>query len=185
MFWICTRRRIIVLLFALLIVWVFTRCRHSSNNEFFSISTLVNKFTSNEPPPLDVRMDGFVDDESKAMIMKLRDSVVSLNPTKLRHLQFQESSSTMIDNKSIVFLCVRDPKTGKLYDWNALIYVVLHECAHAISEGYDPEHKTPEFRNNFNTLLRDAELRGIYDPKKPFVEEYCHLTISPEQVMIR
>ena len=125
--------------------------------------------------------------ESTDMLERLRRAVIPLMPEKLSKLQFMEGNNTRIDDKTIVYLCLRDQTTGKLYKWNDLVYVTLHECAHAVSVGYDPEHVTPEFQNNFKTLLRKAESAGIYKPQEAFVQEYCNLQIDPKDpgIMIR
>jgi len=115
--------------------------------------------------------------ESRALLNKLKDAVVQLDP-KLADLEFHEAYDTRIDNKQIVYLCLRDPATGKFYPWNALIYVTLHEMAHAISEGYDPQHTSIEFQSNFWRLLRKAEQAGIYQPSDAFIDEYCALPID-------
>ncbi len=116
--------------------------------------------------------------ESRAMLDKLRDAVVQLDRKRLSHLEFHESDDTRIDNKQVVYLCLRDPATGQMYPWNALIYVTLHEMAHAISDGYDPMHTSQEFQSNFWQLLRKAERAGIYKPGEAFVNEYCALPID-------
>ena len=117
--------------------------------------------------------------ESKAMLDKLQQAVVSLDPQRLSHLQFFESEDdTRIDDKKMVYLCLRDPATGKLYQWNDLIYVTLHEMAHALSEGFDPQHTSAEFQSNFWQLLRRAEAKGFYRPGEGLVHEYCALPID-------
>jgi hypothetical protein len=116
--------------------------------------------------------------ESRALLNKLRDAVIQLEPQRLSHLEFHEAYDTRIDNKKVVYLCLRDPATGKFYSWNDLIYVTLHEMAHAISQGYDPQHTSVEFQSNFWQLLRKAERAGIYKPSESFVNEYCAMPID-------
>lgn len=125
--------------------------------------------------------------ESEELLAKLKAAVVPLRPDKLARLQFREGETTKIDDKTIVYLCLRDPETDQYYKWNDLIYVTLHECAHAVSTGFDPKHETPEFQNNFYGLLRSAEAAGIYKPGESFVSEYCGLPMdsSDPGIMMR
>ena len=119
-------------------------------------------------------------ERSRALLAQLKDAVVRLHPEKLSRLDFREGDTTRIDDKRVVFLCLRDPDTGEYYTWNDLIYVTLHECAHAISVGYDPQHTSIEFQTNFWDLLRKGEDAGIYKPDKPFVHEYCSMPTNPK-----
>ena len=123
--------------------------------------------------------------ESLALLQRLSNAVVALAPDKLSHLTFYESDDTRIDDKKVVYVCLRDPNTGTFYPWNSLIYVCIHEMAHAISEGYDPMHTSSEFQSNFWHLLRKAERAGIYKPNEPFVNEYCALPIDPTDPGLR
>jgi len=116
--------------------------------------------------------------ESRALLKKLRNAVVSLDPERLGHLEFRESWDTRADDKRIIYICLRDPATGKLYDWNPLVFALIHEVGHCVSKQYDPSHTTLEFQTNFWTFLRKAEAAGIYDPKLPFPPEYCGLEID-------
>ncbi len=56
-----------------------------------------------------------------------------------------------------------------------LIYVALHECAHAISKAVDEDHNntSQEFMDNFKMLLDKAEAQGIYDSTLPKPKDYC------------
>ena len=72
-------------------------------------------------------------------------------------------------NKEDIYLC-RD-KNGKYYSNNVLIYVLLHELAHALNL-VDTGH-TDTFNAIFAALLIEAEERGIYDSSIPMVDDYC------------
>ena len=56
-----------------------------------------------------------------------------------------------------------------------LLYVTIHECAHALTKVIDVEHKTDEFKNMFRSLLDKAAKIGIYDPSKEIIENYCRV----------
>jgi hypothetical protein len=55
------------------------------------------------------------------------------------------------------------------------MYVAIHECAHALTDVIDPEHKTVEFKTMFQNLLQKAEKLGLYDPSKEIIENYCKI----------
>ena len=54
-----------------------------------------------------------------------------------------------------------------------LMYVSLHELAHAFSDSVDTDHSGKEFKDNFRNLLNKAQTLGLYDPKIPLVYDYC------------
>jgi hypothetical protein len=73
-------------------------------------------------------------------------------------------------NKQDVYLCLKDEK-DEYYDFNFLIYVQIHECAHLIC----PEiGHTPLFYELFDALLEKAVKLGIYDDTQPLIRNYCN-----------
>jgi hypothetical protein len=54
-----------------------------------------------------------------------------------------------------------------------LMYVSLHELAHAFSNSVDEDHVSDEFKNNFRMLLQKGQQLGLYDPNKPLNYDYC------------
>ena len=71
-----------------------------------------------------------------------------------------------------MYLCLKDEK-GNYYDYNMLMYVAIHELAHVISKQVDPDHKTDEFRNNFDFLKKRAAAKGLWNPDLPLNYQYC------------
>lgn len=82
-----------------------------------------------------------------------------------------ESGSFTIDKKE-VNICVNDKKTLQRYSNNVLIYVILHEIAHVLSE---TEHHTSEWEMIFNHILKASIRCGVYDDSKQFPKNYCKL----------
>ena len=164
----------LLLLFLLLLVWI-----HRQRGSLPPEATKDRERLSSIAVVTAARKPIVETAESRALLAKLRQAVVQLNPEKLSRLEFHESDDTRIDNKKVVYVCLRDPNTGQFYPWNSLIYVCIHEMAHAISEGYDPLHTSVEFQSNFWQLLRKAERAGVYKPNEAFVQEYCALPIDP------
>lgn len=81
----------------------------------------------------------------------------------------QEGYSSFTQNKKKIVLCMKDEK-GRLYSFNSLLYVLLHEIAHVIN---DELHHTKKFQNIFKQLLNHATNLGYYNPKIPFDSNYC------------
>lgn len=93
------------------------------------------------------------------------------NPNVLKNLTLLEDSQSFTINKRVIHLCTKD-RTGKFYDTNSLIYVVLHELAHVLCR--EIGHTDAFFKIN-KALLNHAEHRGVYNSAKPFVNNYCPL----------
>lgn len=90
----------------------------------------------------------------------------------LKNLIMVEDNESYTINKKIIHLCTKDPRNGKYYDKNTLMFVVLHELAHVLCN--DIGH-TEDFLIINSALLNHAVKNGFYDPSKPFVKNYCSL----------
>ena len=115
------------------------------------------------------------------LIEKIKSDVSRLDE-RISQIEFYSSNESYTDNKDKIFLCLKDEETGKYYDYNTLMYVAIHECAHALTDVIDLEHKTPEYRNMFKYLLDKSTSIGIYDPYKPLPEKYCKIHITPNSL---
>ena len=109
-------------------------------------------------------------DKPNPVIDELVEEVSKVYPA-CKHLKIVEGEQSYTLNKKKVFLCLKNKKTGKTYDKNMLIYVLLHELAHVLNEK-DVGH-TPAFHAEFDKLLKIAEEKGIFDPSIPLEEDYC------------
>jgi hypothetical protein len=83
-----------------------------------------------------------------------------------------------------VVVCLRDktkPPQYPLIDKNTVMFVVLHEMAHLMTETIG---HTQEFWTNFKRILGDAVQLGIYTPvnyaQNPV--PYCGMTISDSPI---
>jgi len=84
-------------------------------------------------------------------------------------------TSYSINKGEQIILCLRT--NDKIVDINTMMFVMLHEYSHIISESVG---HTDEFWNNFRWILEEAMNIGIYtkqDFKKENVE-YCGMTIT-------
>ena len=113
------------------------------------------------------KVETYEDPKTKEIHEKLK----LVNPLAA-NISIKASNQSFTEDKARTYLCLRD-ENGSYYDDNMLMYVALHELAHAISKQIDPDHKTAEFMNNFKMLLKSAENLGFYDPKKPLNYNYC------------
>lgn len=90
----------------------------------------------------------------------------------IKSLVMVEDDESYTINKKIIHLCTKNPRNGKYYDKNTLMFVVLHELAHVLCS--DVGH-TEKFSQINNALLNHAIKHGFYDPTQPFVKNYCGL----------
>jgi len=100
----------------------------------------------------------------------------NFNPDSLKEgVDNPEYTSYSINKGEQIILCLRNK--NKLVDINTLLFVVLHEIAHIVTE--DIGH-TPLFWDNFRWILEESINIGIYIKqdfdKKPV--EYCGMTIT-------
>ncbi len=100
---------------------------------------------------------------------KIRENFARLNEEYTK-IPLRYGNSAFTENKSVITLCLKDPKTGKYYDMNTIMYVALHELSHMISRTHG---HNDEFRDNFADILRQASAVGIYNPNIPIPDTYC------------
>lgn len=107
------------------------------------------------------------------MIARIKYDCCKLDD-RIKTIDFYPGDESYTEDKKRIYLCLRD-ENEKYYEYNMLMYVAIHECAHAITEVIDMEHKTYEFKSTFQNLLQKAEKLGIYDPSKEIIENYCRI----------
>ena len=105
------------------------------------------------------------------MIESIKQDLFKLHP-KARELTYSASDKSFTEDKKDMYLCLKDPQ-GQYYSRNFLMYVAIHELAHAISKSYDDNHNGREFNENFDMLLDKAGRMGIYDSSEPYPDNYC------------
>jgi hypothetical protein len=106
-------------------------------------------------------------------LQKVRANFTLLNP-KFAKIPLRVGDSAYTENKEVITLCLVDPETKYRYDINTIMYVAIHEVSHTITEEGKEEHG-PEFKQNFARLLKDATLKGIYNPRLPIPPSYCNV----------
>lgn len=109
--------------------------------------------------------------ESHPRVIQLKRLLRRYFP-EMRKVRLFENSSTFTLNKSKIYVCVKDSTTQRPYDDNTMVYVILHELAHALNE--DDIGHSDAYRRIFTRLLARAELYGLYDPtKKKRTDNFC------------
>lgn len=98
------------------------------------------------------------------MVQRLKLDLAKLHPNindiDLNGLVSCIPEDSYTENKRHVSICLRNTD-GKYFPYSKLLKIGIHELAHVISKGYDPEHKTPEFNNNYSMLMRKAHELGF------------------------
>lgn len=121
-----------------------------------------------------------------------QDLALSQDPPVTRFLQrftpdvfvendMHSNDTSYSENKGQrVVVCLRDKKNAPKYpliDENTVMFVVLHEMAHLMTETIG---HTQEFWTNFKRILQDAVQLGLYQPvnyaQRP--TPYCGMTIT-------
>ena len=102
------------------------------------------------------------------VLRRLKQKLLPVHP-KVNDLTFFEDKESYTINKKDVYLCLRD-ENSEYYNENMLIYVTLHEVAHAIC---DEIGHTQKFHEIFESLLDRAYNMGIYNPSIPIIQNYC------------
>ena len=103
------------------------------------------------------------DSASTDMFDRLKEDLSKLYPhietLDLKGLVSCVPEDSYTENKRHVSICLRN-KEGNFFPYNKLLKIGIHELAHVMSKGYDPEHKTPEFINNYSYLMNKAHELG-------------------------
>ena len=105
------------------------------------------------------------DTDSHAVFDRLKQDLERLYPDlsrlNLRALVSCIPEDSYTEDKKHISICVR-AKSGKMYPYSKLLKIGIHELAHAMSKQMDPDHVTPEFINNYASLMSKARELG-YD----------------------
>ncbi len=102
------------------------------------------------------------------VLNELRQQLAELHP-RFKHVELYEGDKSYTINKQRVYICMKD-QSGRYYSRNMLCYVILHEYAHMLC---DELGHTDKFAQVFDSLLKQAAARGLYDPSIPPISNYC------------
>jgi hypothetical protein len=110
--------------------------------------------------------------------------VERFNPENIMENSMTSKDTSYSENKGEkIVLCLRDKTRAPEYPFvelNTVMFVVLHEMAHLMTEQLSTGKHTSEFWANFRRLLEDASKIGVYSPvnysRTPV--EYCGMQIT-------
>ena len=96
---------------------------------------------------------------------------------ELNEMESETSFAYNINKGEQIAVCLTNKKTGKLNEYNDVLYVILHELAHVMTQKYD---HNKEFWDNFNFLVDFTNKHNIYNKidysKNP--KSFCNSTIT-------
>lgn len=130
-------------------------------------SQITESFLQEDPMILDLArtLNSFIQNKKE-----WTGELVSLNKGNLfDHISIYKGDKSYTLNKEKIYLCLTD-ENGNYYSKNTLMYVLIHEMAHVIS---DSVGHTGEFHTTFEQLQDEAAKAGIYDPSIPIESNYC------------
>jgi hypothetical protein len=110
--------------------------------------------------------------------------VERFNPENIMENSMTSKDTSYSENKGEkIVLCLRDKTRAPEYPFvelNTVMFVVLHEMAHLMTEQLSTGKHTSEFWANFRRLLEDASKIGVYSPvnysRTPV--DYCGMQIT-------
>lgn len=114
------------------------------------------------------------DEACKRLVKRFNADNMMENAVDSQYTSYSENKGERI------VLCLRDkhdPPKFPLIDKNTVMFVVLHEMAHLMTETIG---HTQEFWNNFKRMLHDAIQLGIWQPVNYAHQPtaYCGMTIT-------
>ena len=87
------------------------------------------------------------------------------------------NTSYVLNKGDAIRICLRDPITKKIHDFDTLLFVNLHELSHIFDTGWGHEK---DFWNGFKVILENAKEIGVYDPVdfRKYPHRYCGMVIN-------
>ncbi len=79
---------------------------------------------------------------------------------------------TRTENKSIIYLVIKNRETGALYDFDTLHKILIHEFTHILHPEWLIDHHTEEFITLENKLLKHALQLGYFNPENKIDQNY-------------
>jgi len=126
--------------------FAFTQFKHT---EEYQIDKLLLKLKSNL---LTILLN--CDDDIVKQYIKVKDG----ETLAIRDFTLKAATKSFTTGKKEISLCIKCPDTGVIYPDDVLMYVLLHEMAHVMS---DETGHTTDFDNCFDCLLKVAKKMGI------------------------
>jgi hypothetical protein len=110
--------------------------------------------------------DAYARDQGSLADPPIRRFVERFKSDQMMENDMGSDSTAYSENKGdVIVVCLRDktkPPSYPLVDENTLMFVLLHEMAHLMTESIG---HTPEFWNNFRKILQDAVQQGVWQQR--------------------
>jgi predicted metal-dependent hydrolase len=167
---------IIVVVFFALLAMVFKRQKVKERfDASLHIGEASRRIASGGSPSRQPKTQSSNDSLESYLLNTIKENFSKINPDYSRIPLSIDPTGAYTEDKKRIAICLKDPKTGKYYSENTLAYVSIHELAHVVTKSYEEKFNNhgPQFKSNFNQLLRQAEALGIYDPNLPLPKNYC------------
>ena len=110
--------------------------------------------------------------EKNPILDEIRERFRMIKPEYAK-IPLRTGKSSYTDYKTLITLCLINPKTQKYYNINVIMYVALHELAHVITKDKEGDDHGPIYKKNFAELLDIAKEKGVYDARVTIPETYC------------
>lgn len=113
---------------------------------------------------------------SNQKLNDIKEKLIKVDPRAANINFYIDHSEAYILNKKDVYMCVHDKSNVNYHD-DFLMYIALHELAHALIPEDTKDHP-PKFDQLFTQLKDRAQYLGVFNPSTPFPDEYCGHPLS-------
>jgi hypothetical protein len=122
------------------------------------------------------RFDGRMKSHDNLRLQMIKKALIPLDP-RIEYLNFYENSEESYTlGKKDIYICPFEDENTYHSD-NFLVYIALHEIAHALIPEDTRDHP-PVFDRMFEDLKRKAVQIGIYNPSLPFPSKTCRKSLK-------
>jgi hypothetical protein len=114
-------------------------------------------------------------DKEKEGVMRIVNKYSPNNLSETKPGSLYRSYS--VNKGEQIAICLRDPKDNSFEDMNTIIFVVIHEISHVMTESIGHDET---FWNNMKYLLMEAEKIGVYNPIDYSMDnvKYCGMDVK-------
>ena len=114
-------------------------------------------------------------DKEKEGVMRIVNKYSPNNLSETKPGSLYRSYS--VNKGEQIAICLRDPKDNSFEDMNTIIFVVIHEISHVMTESIGHDET---FWDNMKYLLMEAEKIGVYNPIDYSMDnlKYCGMDVK-------
>lgn len=107
------------------------------------------------------------------ILIRLQRDIHKIVPNAEYQLISSQEGRTFVVDKKRIYLVIRDHETGKIYDYQTLLYVTIHELAHILTPDISHSHSFRQMEKHLLQRAVEKDLlpeRFIPDPRYPCEE---------------